>query len=69
MRFGQKTKSIDTRRAIAIALLVQDVIGCIASLKFQLVGIANSFSWYSLALYGFLAMAYAFFLFAKHASC
>lgn len=69
MWFGQKATSVDTRRAIGLALLVQDVIGCIASLNFQLVGTVNTFGWFSLALYGFLAMAYAFFLFARPESC
>ena len=33
MWFGRKTESVETRRAIALALLVQDAAGCIASLK------------------------------------
>ena len=69
MWFGQKTASVDTRRAIAIALFIQDVIGCIASVEFQLTGVVNIFGWFSLALYGLLAIAYAFFLFVKPANC
>jgi len=69
MWFGRKTASIDTRRAIAIALLIQDVIGCIASVEFQLTGAVNTFGWFSLALYGMLAIAYAYFLFVNPANC
>ena len=69
MWFGQKAPSVDTRRAIALALLIQDVIGCIASVEFQLAGTVNNFGWFSLALYGLLAIAYAFFLFVKPQNC
>ena len=69
MWFGQKAISVDTRRAIAIALLIQDVIGCIASVEFQLTGTVNIFGWFSLALYGLLAIGYAFFLFVKPLNC
>ena len=65
MWFGQKTTSVDAERAIALALFIQDVIGCIASLLFQLTGAVNIFGWFSPALYGLLAIAYAFFLFAR----
>ena len=69
MWFGLKTKSIDSRRAIAFALFIQDVIGCIASVEFQFSEIVNNFGWFSLALYGILAIAYAFFLFVKPENC
>jgi len=69
MWFGQKAISVDTRRAIAIALLIQDVIGCLASIEFQLTGRVNVFGWFSLALYGLLAIGYAFFLFIKTENC
>jgi hypothetical protein len=65
MWFGLKTTSDESRRAIAIALLIQDTIGFISSLVFQLTGLVNVFGWFSLALYGILAMAYAFFLFIR----
>jgi hypothetical protein len=65
MWFGWKTASVDTRRAIAAALLIQDAVGCVASLLFQLTGKVNIFGWFSLALYGVLALAYAFFLFIR----
>ena len=69
MWFGQKSTSIDTRRAIALALIIQDLIGFIASIELQVTGIVNIFGWFSLALYGILAIAYAFFLFAKRENC
>jgi hypothetical protein len=65
MWFGMRTTSIDTRKAIALALLVQDAIGCIASVLFQFTGKANFFGWFSLLLYGAFALAYVFFLFVK----
>jgi hypothetical protein len=66
MWFGTKTASTDTRRAIALALLIQDAIGCLASIHFQVTGKANIFGWFSLALYGVLALAYAFLLFFQY---
>jgi hypothetical protein len=65
MWFGRKTASPEARRAIALALLAQDAIGCVASIEIQLTGKVNVFGWFSLALYGVLALAYAFFLFVR----
>jgi hypothetical protein len=69
MWIGQKAVSVDARRAIAIALFIQDVIGFIVSVDFQITGNVNIFGWLSLALYGLLAIAYAFFLFVKPENC
>ena len=69
MWLGIKTPSVETRRAIAIALLVQDTIGFFASLIFQLTGQVNAFGWASLVLYGSLALAYAYFLFVRPDRC
>ncbi len=63
MWFGMRTASANARRAIALALLIQDGICCVASILFQLTGKANAFGWLSLAVYGLLACGYAFFLF------
>jgi hypothetical protein len=65
MWFGRKAESVDARRAIAMSLLMQDAIGCIASVEIQLTGSVNAFGWSSIALYGLLALAYAFFLFVR----
>lgn len=65
MWYGRKAASLGARRAIALALFVQDTIGCLASIEIQLTGIVNAFGWCSLALYGSLALAYAFFLFVR----
>lgn len=65
MWFGRKTESIKARRAIALALLVQDVVGFLASLEIQLGGKVNAFGWSSPILYGFLSLAYAYFLFIR----
>jgi hypothetical protein len=63
MWYGIKDASTDARRAIALALLVQDTICFAASILFQLTGKVNVFGWLSIALYGLLASAYAFLLF------
>ncbi|OFY70081.1 MAG: hypothetical protein A2Y71_11150 [Bacteroidetes bacterium RBG_13_42_15] len=63
MWFGIKAASSESRRAIAIALLVQDIIGFAASIIFQVKEDVNAFGWFSLALYGVLAFAYAYFIF------
>ncbi|NLP11408.1 hypothetical protein GX408_13520 [bacterium] len=65
MWYGMQTASIDMRKAIALALLVQDIIGFTASLIFQFSGKVNFFGWMSLAMYGGFAFIYAFFLFVK----
>jgi hypothetical protein len=65
MWFGIKAASSESRRAIAIALLVQDTIGFAASIIFQMKEEVNAFGWFSLALYGVLALAYAYFLFIQ----
>lgn len=62
MWLGRSTTSVESQKAIALALLIQDAVGCIASVIFQLTGQVNIFGWFSLALYGILALAYAYFL-------
>jgi hypothetical protein len=62
MWFGRKAASAEARWAIALALLIQDAIGFLASLEIQLTGAVNLFGWLSLTLYAVLALAYAFFL-------
>ena len=69
MWFGRKTDSIDVRRAIALALLIQDSIGTIASIEIQLSGAINAFGWSNIVLYGLLSLAYAYFLFIRPADC
>jgi len=68
MWFGLRNASNDARRAIAMALLIQDGVGFIASLIFQLSGQVNWFGWPSLGLYAALACAYAVFLFVVPAA-
>jgi hypothetical protein len=65
MWFGRKAASQAARGAIALALLMQDAIGLVASIEIQLTGNVNAFGWASLVLYGLLALAYAFFLFFR----
>ena len=65
MWFGRRTESREARRAIAMALLVQDTVGIHASLAVQLGGSINALGWSNLVLYGALALGYAYFLFVK----
>ena len=65
MLFGSKAASIDVRRAIAYALLIQDLFGFIASLEIQLSGSINVLGWSSPVLYGLLSLGYAYFLFVR----
>jgi hypothetical protein len=65
MWFGLKSDSVKARRAIALALLIQDSVGFAASLIIQLGGNINALGWSNPALYGFLALGYIYFLFIK----
>ncbi len=65
MAFGRKSESQKARRAIALALLVQDGVGFVASLLAQLSGSLNALGWSNPVLYGLLALGYAYFLFVK----
>lgn len=65
MWFGRKVGSSDARRAIALALLVQDVIGLLASIEIQFGGVINAFGWSNVLLYGVLSFGYAYFLFIR----
>jgi hypothetical protein len=65
MWFGRKSASLQARRAIAFALLVQDTIGLVASLEIQLGGSINTLGWSNPILYGVLAFGYLYFLFIR----
>jgi hypothetical protein len=69
MWYGFKAASVEARRAIALALLVQDGIGFIASMEIQLTGSVNAFGWSNPILYGILALAYAYFFFVRPQNC
>jgi hypothetical protein len=66
MWFGRKTASIEARRAIAVALFVQDTVGFIASMVIQLSGSINALGW-SNFLYAILAIGYAYFVLIRPA--
>lgn len=65
MWFGRKTDSQKARRAIALALLIQDSVGCAASLMIALSGSVNARGWSTSVMYALLALGYAYFLFVK----
>jgi hypothetical protein len=64
MWFGWRSASVEARRAIALALLVQDSVGLLASLAIQLSGQMALVGWSNIVLYGLLAAGYAYFLVA-----
>jgi len=65
MWFGRRSESRETRRAIALALLIQYVVGLSASLLVHLEVNRSIFGWSDLLVYGLLALGYAWFLFIK----
>jgi hypothetical protein len=67
MWFGRTSRLIELRRSIAVALLIQDAIGLIASLEIQLKGGINTLGWSNPLLYGLLGLGYAWFLFVRPA--
>jgi hypothetical protein len=60
--FGRGTASIDARKAIAIALLVQDVLGLMASLEIQFSGVMGWIGWSNPILNLLLSLGYAYFV-------
>ena len=70
MWFGSKSDAIKTRRAIALALLIQDSFGLLASLEIQFSGKMNFLGWpLNVLTYGLLALGYAYFTFIKLEKC
>jgi hypothetical protein len=62
MWFGRGSPAVGTRRAVALALLIQDTVGLAASLSVQLSGQMAAIGWSNVALYGLLALGYTYFL-------
>ena len=65
MWYGRTRASQDSRRAIALALLVQDIVGAVASFWLQLQGTVNALGWSNGIGYLVLAIGYAYFLFIR----
>jgi hypothetical protein len=65
MWFGRRSESAEARKAIALALCVQDLVGLLACLEIQWRGGANALGWSNPVLYGLLALAYAWFLLVR----
>lgn len=61
--FGWRSASAEARRAIALALLVQDSVGLLASAAVQASPQMTPIGWSNILLYGCLAAGYAYFLF------
>jgi hypothetical protein len=62
MWFGRKSESLEARRAIALALCTQDLVGFLGSLEIQWRGGCNTLGWSNPILYAILTLAYAWFL-------
>jgi hypothetical protein len=62
MWFGSRSASAGTRRAIAVALVIQDAVGLLASLSVQFTSAMNLVGWSNIVLYGLLAGGYGYFL-------
>ena len=58
----------DARKAIILAFVIGDSIGCIIALIAQLGGVVNAFGWSTVAIYLFLALGFGYFQFAKSSS-
>jgi hypothetical protein len=70
MWFGRRSESIQARKAIALALFIQDIIGLVASIEIQMRGSINFLGWpLNILTYGFLALGYAYFYFFKPSNC
>ena len=65
MWYGRSRASVEARRALALALLIQDAVGVIASMEIQLRGSINALGWSNPILYALLALGYAYFLFIR----
>ena len=65
MWFGLKSDSQKARRAIALALLIQDLVGFVASLMIALSGNVNTRGWSTSVVYALLALGYAYFVFIR----
>jgi len=70
MWFGRKSGSYKARRAIALALFIQDSVGLVGSLDIQLSGNINFLGWpLNILTYGLLALGYGYFYFVKPEKC
>jgi len=70
MWFGRRSGSYKTRRAIALALFIQDIVGLAGSLEIQFSGKINILGWLlNIFTYGFFAFGYAYFYFVKPGKC
>ena len=65
MWFGWRSAPPEARRAIAVALLIQNVIGFVASVEFQLSDQVGRIGYINLALFLLLSLGYCAFLFLK----
>jgi hypothetical protein len=61
MWFGRRSASAETRRAIALALLIQDCVGLFASLAIQVGGTMALIGWSNVILYGLLVVGYGYY--------
>ncbi len=65
MWYGRTSATAQAQKAIALALMVQDLVGGLASLEIQLRGSVKALGWSNPVLYGLLALGYAYFRFGR----
>jgi len=63
--FGIRIGSLQARRAIAFALLVNEVIGLIASIEIKIIAPMNTLGLINPVLFGVLALGHVYFLFVN----
>ncbi|MBE0591883.1 MAG: hypothetical protein IH616_05725 [Gemmatimonadales bacterium] len=56
----------EARRAIVLAFLVADLVGCVVALLAQLDGVVNALGWSTVAIYLLLAIGFGYFAFAAN---
>ena len=62
---ARSSESKEFRLALALALFIQDIIGVVISIYYQVTGIFNALGWTTVGVYLFLALGYGYFRFLK----
>jgi hypothetical protein len=62
---ARSSASKEFRLALALALFLQDSIGAVISIYYQVTGIFNTLGWTTVGVYLFLALGYGYYRFLK----
>ena len=63
--FARRVNEAATRNGIVLGSLIGAVLGLLVAIHGQRVGVVNALGWSSVAVYTFLLLGYAFFVFGK----